>query len=318
MRTALLASVVVPVRNGGPNVRQLLAALEAQTMPRSTFEVLIADDGSTDGATSGISSSDGWVRVLAGPSRNSYAARNRACKEARADILVFCDADCRPEPQWLEAGISALAQADLVGGSVRFLVPARKSVWSLLDIEFFLNQEHAISRGRAVTANLFVPRELFARMGGFDDTLANGGDRVFVERCVKAGARLRLSTEAVVWHPTRSRAGSFLRKVWNTSRWAGVRQARSGAGPGIRSLSFWVPPYEMIRRRSWDGVPLSLNRSRHDANGVALSRRDDLRALPLMYLVVPFVMRAARTVGWTEERFRLRSDWPISRPRRND
>jgi GT2 family glycosyltransferase len=305
--TQLLASVVVPVRNGGANVSELLEALEAQTIPRGRFEVVIADDGSSDGATDMASSADGWARVLPGPPVNSYAARNRAAREAGADVLVFCDADCRPEPQWLEAGLSALADADLVAGPVRFILPRRRTVWSLLDMEFFLNQEHAVSRGRAVTANLFVRHDLFDRMGGFDETLANGGDRVFVGRCVDAGARLRLAEAAVVWHPTRDAATQFLRKVWSTSRRAGILRARSGAGPGLRSLSFWLPPYDMARRRRADGFPFSLNRNRLAASGVTATLRDELPALPLMYLVVPFLMRVARTFGWAEERLRLRS-----------
>lgn len=305
-----LASVVVPVRNGGTNVLELLSALAAQTIPRERFEVVIADDGSTDRATDGLSSADSWARVLRGPPVNSYAARNRAAREARGGVLVFCDADCRPEPQWLEEGLSGLVDADLVAGPVRFVVPPGRSAWSLLDMELFLNQELAVSRGRAVTANLFVHRDLFERMGGFDETLANGGDRVFVSRCVDAGARLRLAEAAVVWHPTRDRARPLLRKVWATSRRAGMLQARSGIGPGVRSLTFWVPPYDMATRRRWNGSPLTLDRRRLATHGVRITLGDELRALPLMYLVVPLVMRTARTVGWAEERVRRRTAWP--------
>ena len=57
-------SVIVPVRDGGAAVDDLVAALEAQTLARERFEVLIADDGSTDGATDGISTEDGRLRVL--------------------------------------------------------------------------------------------------------------------------------------------------------------------------------------------------------------------------------------------------------------
>jgi glycosyltransferase involved in cell wall biosynthesis len=297
-----LASVVVPVRDGGTNVVELLSALAAQTLPREQFEVLIGDDGSTDRATEAVHDADSWARVFPGPPLNSYAARNRAARAAGANVLAFCDADCRPEPRWLEAGLLALGDADLVAGPVRFIVPTGRSAWSLLDMELFLNQELAISRGRAVTANLFVRRDLFQRMGGFDETLANGGDRVFVTRCVEAGAKLRLAEAAVVWHPTRDRARQLLRKVWATSRRAGMLQARSGMGPGIRSLTFWVPPYDMATRRRWNGSPLTLDRRRLEKHGVRITLADELRALPLMYLVVPVVMRVARTIGWIEER----------------
>ena len=92
----LLASVIVPVRNGGGYVAGLLAALEAQTIAPGRFEVLIGDDGSRDGALAGIEAGRPWLRVVAGPPRNSYAARNMAVRASRAPVLAFCDVDCRP------------------------------------------------------------------------------------------------------------------------------------------------------------------------------------------------------------------------------
>ena len=106
--TELAASVIVPVRNGRRHLEELLAALSGQTLPRDRFEVLIGDDGSTDGSTDGLATADGWVRVFSGPPRSSYAARNRAARAARAETLAFCDADCLPEPDWLEKGIAAV------------------------------------------------------------------------------------------------------------------------------------------------------------------------------------------------------------------
>lgn len=60
----LLASVIVPVRNGGSGLAELVEALAAQTLARDRFEVLVADDGSSDGATEGLGTGDGWLRVL--------------------------------------------------------------------------------------------------------------------------------------------------------------------------------------------------------------------------------------------------------------
>ena len=76
MASELVASVIVPVRNGRRDILALLEALRAQTVPSSSFEVVIGDDGSSDGSTDGLD--DGWVRVAHGPPQNSYAARNRA------------------------------------------------------------------------------------------------------------------------------------------------------------------------------------------------------------------------------------------------
>ena len=71
-------SVIVPVRDGAEDIRALLECLDRQTLARDRFEIVIGDDGSTDGGTDGIATADGHVRVAAGPPQNSYATRNRA------------------------------------------------------------------------------------------------------------------------------------------------------------------------------------------------------------------------------------------------
>jgi glycosyltransferase involved in cell wall biosynthesis len=205
-----LVSVIVPVRNDrGAYLRTLLDALASQTLPRSSFEIVIGDDGSTDGSTEGLPTDDGWVRVLVGPPRNSYAARNRAARAARAPVLAFCDSDCRPEPDWLEAGLAALEGAELAAGRIRFIVPERRTIWTLMDMDSTKDHEREVAIANAETANLFVHREVYERLGGFDDSIPEHGDFDFALRAVASGARLVYAPEAVAWHPTRDPARSF-------------------------------------------------------------------------------------------------------------
>src|SRR3954447_17338994 len=132
-RMAPEVSVIVPVRNGGADLTELLKTLSLQTVGRDRFEVVIGDDGSTDGSADGLDD-DTWVRVVPGPPLNSYAARNRAVRASLAPVLAFCDADCRPEPEWLEEGLRALASMDVAAGRIRFIPPEDRTVWSLIDV----------------------------------------------------------------------------------------------------------------------------------------------------------------------------------------
>lgn len=300
-RTEPSVSVIVPVRDGGASVGDLIAALQSQTLARERFEVVIADDGSTDGATEGISTEDGWLRVFPGPPVNPYAARNRAVREARGRVLAFCDADCRPDPDWLEAGLEALEEADVVAGLVRF-APTRRTIWSLLDMEMFLDQERTVRSGRAVTANLFVGRRLFDRLGGFDDSLANGGDQEFVSRCVAGGARLAFAREAVVLHPPRESAKALLGKIWTVNRRHGTRVTRAGRRPDGLTLRAWVPFVQVARSRRRAGRSLLLDRHRLEDSDIRPSPWEDSRALPLIYLVLPYLGRTAQILGWWDER----------------
>ena len=303
---APLVSVIVPVRNDrSAHLRTLLEALEAQTLPRSSFEIVIGDDGSTDGSTDGLATDDGWVRVLAGPQRNSYAARNRAARGARARVLAFCDSDCRPEPHWLEAGLAAIEDADLAAGRIRFIVPERRTIWTLIDMDTTKNHEREVEIGNAETANLFVRREVYERIGGFDDTIPEHGDFDFALRAVASGAKLVYAPHAEAWHPTRDTARPFLKMAWIMHRWYAAREVRAGRRPLGLKLRWWVPFIHMRwRRRS--GRPLGLDRHWLGQNGVRPRLRDNLLAVPLIYVLLPWFEGLAQVRGWFDGR-RLRS-----------
>lgn len=301
----LVVSVIVPVRNGGADLRDLLCALEAQALPRACFEVVIGDDGSTDGGTDGLALRDGWARIAPGPPMNSYAARNRAVRVSRGRILAFCDADCRPEPEWLQAGLRAIESADLAAGEIRFFPPIRRTVWALLDMDSFKDHERQVPQGTAETANLFVRREVYDRVGGFDDSLPEHGDFDFVQRCLADGASLVYAPEAVVWHPIRERARSFLRAVWIYNRWYAARESRAGRLPEGLKLRSWVPIVQTFRARRRGGRSIGPDHRWLTRNGIRPRAHETLAALPLMYLLVPYLRGAAQLRGWRDGR-RLR------------
>lgn len=295
----LQASVIVPVRNGGDDVRMLLEQLDRQTVARDAFEVVIGDDGSTDGGVDGLESTDGRVRVARGPAMNSYAARNRAVRSSLGPVLAFCDADCRPEPEWLEHGIRALEAADVVAGRFRFDVPERRNVWSLIDMDGSKDHERQIPDANAETANLFLRRELFDRVGGFDETISEHGDFDFAERCVAAGARLVFAPDVVVWHPVRTRARGVLRAQWIYSRGYAERATRDGKRPEGLKLRNWVPVVQPLRSRRRYGKSLfGPDRRWLGDHGVRPTFAERLVSLPIMYVLVPYVRGVAQLSGW--------------------
>jgi glycosyltransferase involved in cell wall biosynthesis len=291
-------SVVVPVRNPGRDLVGLTACLAHQSLGHDRFEVLIADDGSTDGSTDLLEDESGFLRVIRLRSSNSYAARNEAAARAKAPVLAFCDADCRPAARWLEMGLEALeGKADLVGGAIRFIVPERPKLWDLIDMDTFLDQERAVRDGGAVTANLFVRREVFLGVGGFDTRLPSGGDYDLVARAVRGGARLTYEPRAVVAHPTRGELGAVLRKLWRTQTAYGARIVDGRSALRRMSLGKLFPPLEVARNRRQAGRTLVLDRARLRENGVEPRLRDDLLALPFLYLIIPYGKRVAHLWG---------------------
>ena len=103
-------AVVIPVWNGRTILGRCLDALERQTLPRERFDIIVVDNGSTDG-TADIARGYANVTVLEEPTPGSYAARNTALADVRAPITAFTDADCIPDPDWLVRVLEAAAAA---------------------------------------------------------------------------------------------------------------------------------------------------------------------------------------------------------------
>ncbi|HYV99167.1 MAG TPA: glycosyltransferase [Gemmatimonadaceae bacterium] len=100
-------SVIVPVHNQANVLDATLSAIVASSIPRESYELIVIDDGSTDGSsTVGARHADTVVR-LTGRSRGMAYARNRGTEAARGDVVVFVDADVKIQRDTLERLLSS-------------------------------------------------------------------------------------------------------------------------------------------------------------------------------------------------------------------
>ena len=228
-------SVIVPAYNAGAGVSRLLAALAEQTL-RSPYEVIIIDDASADLTAERVASA-AHVRCLRLERRSgSYAARNAGLEVASAPILAFTDADCVPSPTWLERGLEALGPGiDMVAGHVMAELPPRPTAAALVDAIRFLDQQTYAQLGYGATANLFVRRSVFERVGRFNPRLRSGGDRELGLRATDAGATIRYAPNALVMHQSRSTLRALAAKSMRIGR--GMASHRLHARGRLRDLS---------------------------------------------------------------------------------
>ena len=98
-------SVVVPAYNAESSIALCLEALMQQDYPGNLFEIIVVDDGSAD-ATAHIV--QGFpVRYVYQKNAGPAAARNHGAQKAAGEILLFTDADCVPDPDWVEEMVLA-------------------------------------------------------------------------------------------------------------------------------------------------------------------------------------------------------------------
>jgi len=100
-------SVVIPVYNGVRHLGDALASVLAQTRPAQ--EVIVVDDGSTDGSAVLLRDRFPTVRCLRQDNAGAGAARNRGVAAATGDFLAFLDADDLWEPDKLQRQLAAFA-----------------------------------------------------------------------------------------------------------------------------------------------------------------------------------------------------------------
>lgn len=103
----MYVSVIMPTFNKRERLVLALTSLINQTCPRDRFEVVLVDDGSTDGAAAMVQSTQ-WpfsIRVLRQENRGRSAARNRGIDECSGDLLVFTDDDLLLSPEFIESHV---------------------------------------------------------------------------------------------------------------------------------------------------------------------------------------------------------------------
>jgi GT2 family glycosyltransferase len=229
-------SVIVPVRNGADSLPPLLRSLDAQTLDRARFEVIVVDNDSSDD-TADVAAALG-ARVVHEPVANRSRARNRGAAAAATSLYAFTDADCVADPRWLEQLLSCADRAPLVAGEVQLRVGERPNAVERFEALWRFGQRSWVEQGWAATANLLVRAEAFDAVAGFDPTWRHIGEDVdFCFRARAAGYPLGYCEEAIVGHVGESELRPFLRRLFLHGY--SVNQAFYRLGAGYRT---WRDP----------------------------------------------------------------------------
>jgi glycosyltransferase involved in cell wall biosynthesis len=218
--------VVIPTRDRCELLGRAVASVLGQTL--RDFELLVVDDGSTDGTAAAFAKHpDRRLRWLSQPPRGVAAARNLGACAAAGEILTFLDSDDEAAPNWLEqltapfasphigiacCGARSIESTVAGAGTERLLLPRRLGA---------LYHDRPL---RYTAGALAVRRSLFLAVGGYDERLAFAENTELALRlvpaCLEDGLEVATVAEPLVTYHRRSGGSSG-----DPSRAAAVRAA---------------------------------------------------------------------------------------------
>jgi glycosyltransferase involved in cell wall biosynthesis len=267
-------SVAICTRERPDDLARALHAIQALNPP--PLEVLVIDNAPATSSTKELVECAPFARYVREDRRGLNAARNRALREARGDIVAFTDDDAVPEPQWL-AGLVPNFSEPCVAIATGLTLPLELETEGQELFEqhcsfvrgfhrrVFDAQQHSpfavgpIGAG----ANMAVRRELTLRLGGFDERLdggmptRSGGDHDLFVRTLLADHRIVYDPTAVSWHRHRRTTHELLDTVY---------------GYGVGVYAMWTGL--IVERREFGVLRLAWHWFRHGQARNLLQRRD--------------------------------------------
>lgn len=188
-----MISFVVPAYNEAALLGETLDTLRASAAPLGEpFEIIVADDGSTD-ETAAIARGHGAL-VVTIHVRQIGAARNAGARVATGDVLIFVDADTLVPPEVLVRAAAAL-RTGAVGGGAGVRADSNDPRWgppAMAVVSWILRLA-----GWAAGCFIFVRRDVFERVGGFDERYF-ASEEIHLSRAVKKHGRFVILRERVI------------------------------------------------------------------------------------------------------------------------
>lgn len=265
--TTATVTVVIPVHDRQHGLNTTLAAL-------GTVPVVVVDDASPSPIAAPAAGDTVVTVVRRGRRGGPAAARNSGWRSVDTEVVAFVDADCVPDPGWLEAllphfddpslaavapRITAAAPPAAAGPGSRAFLRGRRfrpgvagavatydRLRSPLDMGPLAGPVRTGGRISYVPSTaLLIRRRALASVGGFDEGLRFGEDVDLVWRLEAGGWRIRYDPSVHVSHPTRATAAGWLRQRYDYGTSAAPLAARHGQAvapvrSGLPTLAAWA------------------------------------------------------------------------------
>ncbi|WP_176505323.1 glycosyltransferase [Candidatus Methanoperedens sp. BLZ2] len=216
-------SIIVPVLNGANHINNLMNSLMNINYPKNKYEILIVDNESMDKTVELIKKFQRNIpqlKLFFEKRRSSYAARNMGVMNAKGEIIVFTDADCVVDKNWLINIVKSFSE-NSVGCVAGEILSAK---WNNIVEEYYAKKDIMSQKNTLnseflpypMTANVAYRKEIFNKIGYFDEELISGGDADFAWRMqLETEYKIVYDQNAIVIHKHRSNMKSLFKQQFS-------------------------------------------------------------------------------------------------------
>ncbi|HOT89977.1 MAG TPA: glycosyltransferase [Anaerolineae bacterium] len=223
-------SVIVPAYQAADVIGACVRTLAQQTVERARYEIIVVDDGSTDG-TADAAREAGADRVVRVPHGGPAAARNAGIAAAQAEIVLFTDADCEPSENWIARMVAPFADPQVMGVKGTYRTRQQSLIARLVQLEFEIRYARMAELPHIDFVDTYAAayrRALLVEYGGFDTAfpIPSAEDVDLSFRLARAGHRLVFAPEAWVWHRHPATLGRYLARKARFGYWRALLYVR--------------------------------------------------------------------------------------------